>query len=263
VRLLIAAIRELVTGRRAYRARSSWPPLLALAAAVGVVVAAAAMASFMLTLLGMNASPPRPTPVLPGASTHIRAAALWLLSLQATIVAAVLLAAGLFGGDRGEALALAPPFPPLRIIAAALVLMLTVLLPYNIAVLLLAREILEQDLKSFIGPLSSDAGWMFALAITVGAPLSEELLFRGFLLGALWRTRLGFFGAALVTALTWTVLHAGYSGYGLIEVFLAGLFFSWLLWRTGNLWVPIVCHAVYNTLVLLVLWLVIVPTAVA
>ena len=88
------------------------------------------------------------------------------------------------------------------------------------------------------------------LAIVVGAPLSEELLFRGFLLSALAQSRLGYFGAALLTTLGWTVLHAGYSGLGLIEVFLAGLLFSWLLWRTGNLWVPIACHAFYNGIVL-------------
>jgi membrane protease YdiL (CAAX protease family) len=48
-------------------------------------------------------------------------------------------------------------------------------------------------------------------------------------------------------------LHAGYSAVGLVEVFSIGLIFSWLLWRTGSLWVPIFCHAVYNILVVLVL----------
>ena len=32
-----------------------------------------------------------------------------------------------------------------------------------------------------------------------------------------------------------------------------GLFFSWLLWRTGSLRVPIFCHALYNSLIVLVL----------
>jgi len=90
---------------------------------------------------------------------------------------------------------------------------------------------------------------VFALALVVGAPVSEEILFRGFLLSALAQSRLGFFGAAMVTTLAWTILHAGYSGIGLIEVFLAGLLFSWLLWRTGSLWVPLVCHGIYNGVV--------------
>ena len=41
--------------------------------------------------------------------------------------------------------------------------------------------------------------------------------------------------------------------FGIIEVFLIGLFFSWLLWRTGSLWVAIFCHALYNSLIVLVL----------
>jgi membrane protease YdiL (CAAX protease family) len=40
---------------------------------------------------------------------------------------------------------------------------------------------------------------------------------------------------------------------GIIEVFLIGMFFSWLLWRTGSLRVAIFCHAIYNSLVVLVL----------
>jgi membrane protease YdiL (CAAX protease family) len=88
--------------------------------------------------------------------------------------------------------------------------------------------------------------------VGLGAPLSEELLFRGFLLSALTRP-LGFWGAALLANAPWTALHWGYSSVGLTQVFVIGLFFSWLLWRTGSLRVPILCHAAFNGLVLLVL----------
>jgi membrane protease YdiL (CAAX protease family) len=89
--------------------------------------------------------------------------------------------------------------------------------------------------------------------VGIGAPLSEELLFRGFLQAALARSRLGFAGGAVIASLLWTALHAGYSIPGIIEVFVIGLFFSWLLWRTGSLLVPIVCHALYNSLIVFVL----------
>ena len=58
----------------------------------------------------------------------------------------------------------------------------------------------------------------------------------------------------------WTALHAGYSLAGILEVFTIGLFFSWLLWRTGSLRVPIFCHALYNSLIVLVLRQVPLPT---
>jgi membrane protease YdiL (CAAX protease family) len=80
-------------------------------------------------------------------------------------------------------------------------------------------------------------------------------LFRGFLLGALAQTRLGFAGAALISTAAWTALHGGYSPMGLADVFANGLLFCWLLWRTGSLRVVILCHAVYNGAIVLALLL--------
>jgi Type II CAAX prenyl endopeptidase Rce1-like len=95
--------------------------------------------------------------------------------------------------------------------------------------------------------------------LALGAPLAEELLFRGFLLSALARTRAGFAGAALISTSLWTALHAGYSLIGIVEVFTIGLFFSWMLWRTGSLRVPIFCHALYNSLLVCMLRFVALP----
>ena len=67
-------------------------------------------------------------------------------------------------------------------------------------------------------------------------------------------------GAALIATALWTSLHIGYTAIGIIEVSLIGLFFSWLLWRTGSLRVAIFCHAVYNSLIVLSLRFVDLPT---
>ena len=48
-------------------------------------------------------------------------------------------------------------------------------------------------------------------------------------------------------------MHYGYTAMGLTEVFLIGLLFAWLLWRTGSLRVAIFCHALYNSVIVLVL----------
>ncbi len=104
------------------------------------------------------------------------------------------------------------------------------------------------DLRLFRDLLQARAG-LALLAIGIGAPLSEELLFRGFLFSGLAKSRLGLVGAAVLTALLWTSLHHGYSIFGLIEVLAIGLYFSWLLVRTGSLWVTMFCHAVYNTVI--------------
>jgi membrane protease YdiL (CAAX protease family) len=254
VRLLIAAMREFVLGKPAYRARSPWNPLLAVLAALAILAAAALAATALLNILGVitgGVRMTRPAP-LPDDDVAAWASAVWLLGMQAGVISLVFVAAGLFGGRREEVLALLRSTPP-RFFVAAILLMFIVQAAYNAVVLPFAHDTMLDDAKPFLGPLNSDAVWLFALAIVIGAPLSEELLFRGFLLSALAQTRLGFFGAALVSTLGWTLLHAGYSGLGLAEVFVAGLFFSWLLWRTGNLWVPIVAHAFYNGVVMIAL----------
>jgi membrane protease YdiL (CAAX protease family) len=109
------------------------------------------------------------------------------------------------------------------------------------------------DVRPLVDLVRGPSWPLVAAVVAVGAPLAEELVFRGFLLSALARTPLGFWGAALLANLPWTALHWGYSTVGLLEVFVIGLFFSWLLWRSGSLRVPIVCHAIFNGLVLLML----------
>ena len=90
------------------------------------------------------------------------------------------------------------------------------------------------------------------VVIAIVAPVAEELLFRGILFPALARTRLGFWGAAIVSTIGWTLLHS-YSLAGMILVFLLGMLFSWVFARTGSLRVPIVAHVANNTIAALML----------
>ncbi len=83
-----------------------------------------------------------------------------------------------------------------------------------------------QDLRPFQELLHGDAVWVILTVICLGAPLSEELLFRGFLFSGLAKSRLGLVGTAILTTLLWTALHAGYSLFGLIEVLGIGFYFS-------------------------------------
>ena len=111
----------------------------------------------------------------------------------------------------------------------------------------------ERDLRLFKRLIGSSDLKLPILVLCIGAPLTEELLFRGYLFGRLSNSQIGPVGAALVTTIGWTLLHWGYSIVGIIEVFIAGLLFSWALWRTGSLWVPLCLHAIYNATVLTVI----------
>jgi uncharacterized protein len=172
---------------------------------------------------------------------------------QGLIVVLTLLASMLFGGRMRDVLALRSAPYGWRTYAGAILALAVMQIVLSIIQYSTISGDLYGDLRPFV-QLIRGPNWALAAAVIgIGAPLSEELLFRGFLLSALAGTRLGYWGAALIATGLWTAMHAGYSLMGIIEVFLIGIFFSWLLWRTGSLRVAIFCHAVYNSLVVVAL----------
>ena len=126
--------------------------------------------------------------------------------------------------------------------------------PSNLAANAIRPDDWMRDLEQYQSLVQSDQWWIFAVVVGIGAPASEELLFRGFLLPALAQSRIGYWGGAIITSAGWTALHWNYSIVSLIEVFLIGLFFCFVLWRTGSLWVTIICHGAYNLALLSFIW---------
>lgn len=91
--------------------------------------------------------------------------------------------------------------------------------------------------------------WLFALvfpSVAIGAPLVEEIIFRGQLFSALSRTRLGVAGTTLVTASLWAVLHVSEPWLSIGLIFMMGLIFGYLMYRFGSLWVVIAAHGLWN-----------------
>ena len=88
--------------------------------------------------------------------------------------------------------------------------------------------------------------------MVVWAPISEEILFRGFLFGYLRakiEVPIGLVVQALLFALMHPSVHSGNFGGGLVaffQVFLLGIFFGFLYQRTSTLYPSIICHAAYN-----------------
>jgi membrane protease YdiL (CAAX protease family) len=183
----------------------------------------------------------------PGAGELVSLAAWQMATVVLTIMASAML-----GGRAREVLALDTPAGTPLVYLTGLLLLAALQVPVTFVQYSLFRQDLYADLRPFVQLFGEQ--WLLALLVVgVGAPLSEELLFRGFLLSALARSRVGFGGGAVVSTALWTALHAGYSTAGIAEVFVIGLFFSWLVWRTGSLRVAIFCHALYNSLIVVML----------
>ena len=67
--------------------------------------------------------------------------------------------------------------------------------------------------------INSPFWWVLLIMIVFGAPLFEELWFRGFLFPALAQSKLGVAGAAMVSSGLWALLHLGYPPQVLVVVF--------------------------------------------
>lgn len=234
--------------------RTPWEPVLAAAAVIAILLGAAALATAASLFL-------RWTAAIEAARTADAVAPallglVWLLVFQTAVIVQAVLAARAYGGTPKRVLSLVRTGREVRAVAAAVSALGAFAAIYGAIVFAVDRPAVLQDLAPAVALARSDT-WLLALAVIgIGAPLSEELVFRGFLFPALAKSRLGVAGAAVVATLGWTALHAGYSVYGLVEVFLVGLFFCWLTVRTGSLWVSICCHAIYNTAIVLALrWL--------
>jgi membrane protease YdiL (CAAX protease family) len=88
--------------------------------------------------------------------------------------------------------------------------------------------------------------WLLVIALCVAAPVSEELLARGFLYRGWSELFLQVPGAIVLSSLVWTAMHMQYEWYFFGEVFCLGLWFGYLRYRSGSTWLTIVLHGLNN-----------------
>ena len=88
--------------------------------------------------------------------------------------------------------------------------------------------------------------WLLVIAFCVAAPLSEELLARGFLYRGWSESFLRPFGAILLSSAVWTAMHMQYNWFFLAQVFSIGLLFGYLRYRTNSLWLTVILHGINN-----------------
>jgi membrane protease YdiL (CAAX protease family) len=88
--------------------------------------------------------------------------------------------------------------------------------------------------------------WLLIFGFCVAAPVSEELLARGFLYRGWSESFLQVPGAIVLSSLAWTAMHMQYEWYFFGEVFCLGLWFGYLRYRSGSTWLTIVLHGLNN-----------------
>ncbi len=96
--------------------------------------------------------------------------------------------------------------------------------------------------------MNSPLAALFLFNTIILAPVTEEVLFRGFLLPSWSRSWLGPIGAVAATSVIFAAVHIQYDLCGMIAVGLAGCVYGWLRLRSGSLLPPILALCVGNAI---------------
>lgn len=96
-------------------------------------------------------------------------------------------------------------------------------------------------------------GWfgLLLISVCIAAPLTEELVVRGFLFRGLSQSFLGPLGAVVLTSAAWALVHVQYDPFGMSEILAIGLLYGYLRYRTGSTWLTVVIHAATNLFILM------------
>ncbi|HYC70582.1 MAG TPA: type II CAAX endopeptidase family protein [Opitutaceae bacterium] len=129
-------------------------------------------------------------------------------------------------------------------VLVALPLVLAASLVWSLLIRLLKLPQEPQDLVAIFA--RTDSPWVFAglvVTVTVVAPLSEELMFRGVLYRFL-RQRFGRAVALTASSLLFAAIHFNWSSFASLAALAAVLALAYE--KTGDLRVPVVAHGLFN-----------------
>ncbi len=106
----------------------------------------------------------------------------------------------------------------------------------------------ESDVLRALLPATTRERWAFA-ALSVVAGVGEEVVFRGYAIPVLAEVTGSVWGAAAITSLVFGVLHVYQGSLGVVRTAVMGGVLAAGLLLSGNLWAPILGHALIDVLV--------------
>lgn len=87
--------------------------------------------------------------------------------------------------------------------------------------------------------------WLW-FARVVAAPIGEELLFRGFMFRGFVHASHDAPTSIVLISVVWSLLHVQYDWLLIAEIFVIGLLFGLVRWRTGSTTLTILLHMLFN-----------------
>jgi membrane protease YdiL (CAAX protease family) len=121
-------------------------------------------------------------------------------------------------------------------------------------------ELGHETLRALIDRRGDPWAWAVIAAVTIGAPILEEIAYRGGLHGLLRSLGIGPWATVLLASIFFVVMHLGMiprdaAGGALAGLFALSILLGLLRERSGGLIAPIVAHALFNAANLVLAWL--------
>jgi membrane protease YdiL (CAAX protease family) len=167
-----------------------------------------------------------------------------LLGMPATLLV-LWLATRLAGRSFASYLALR--LPERREVVFGLAASLVLLVALDVVALLAGYPVAPDfALNSMRTARDSGLVWLVMAGFCIGAPVAEEFIFRGFVFRGWSATRLGPFGAIVLSSALFAMIHQQYGWFYIGGIFLIGALFGYLRHRSGSTWLTVITHAFYN-----------------
>jgi len=121
------------------------------------------------------------------------------------------------------------------------------LLAYDALTWLLGKDIVTSfQIDTYRSAKAQGGVLLLWLAFVVAAPLSEEIIFRGFLFRGWVRSRRTLWPGILAISAFFAALHVQYDLFGIVQVFCIGVVLGWTRWWSGSTVLTILMHATIN-----------------
>ena len=137
---------------------------------------------------------------------------------------------------------------PWRDLLIGIVALIVLIAGWDLLSRLLGREISPGFMVEVLKSAQADGAlWLLVIAFAVAAPVTEELMVRGFLYRGWSESAPGPAGAIVLSSLLWTAMHAQYYDWFLFsEVMSIGLLLGTMRYRSNSTWLTIIMHGINN-----------------
>ena len=133
-------------------------------------------------------------------------------------------------------------------LAIGVVALIALVVGWDLVSRAIGREISPGFMVDVLKSAQADGAlWLLVIAFSVAAPVTEELMVRGFLYGGWSESFLRPAGAIVLSSLVWTAMHAQYyDWFSFSEVMSIGLLLGTMRYRSNSTWLTIIMHGLNN-----------------